>query len=200
MPALRPRGHFRIDEGAELIAHHVEFGGESRGLRRRAAPGLRQQRRQAVPALLPSRTVSRTGESANRAQRAVGKIEVRRSDEFALAHGDTAGHLREVLVEQNVGDALLDLTECSGAGEPARPFLHAAQRFGVGRVPGQAVGAVLFPIEECAVELSIDSHFARDHRTDVAHQVFGRGHAVDEPIGKSIDGSIAYLFQKMMGA
>jgi hypothetical protein len=97
-----------------------------------------------------------------------GYAQCRQPHGLALAYGDAAGDLGQVLAERSCRDQTLELAQSLRGLELPRPTQHLPQRLNVGRQPREPVRGRLGGIEAAR----------RIHR--LAHAGFGE---VEEPLG-----------------
>ena len=96
------------------------------------------------------------------AQPVGGGVDVGGAEDLALVHRQAAGQLAEVFVRQELGRQGLGLAEAAVGVQGPRPGRGLPQGLGVGRRPGQAVGGMLFGVEEVPVEPSLALHAPED--------------------------------------
>ena len=128
------------------------------------------------------------GRRAKRRQRPVVELHVAGPDNLALAHGDAAGHLREVLAERRLQHEGFRLAQPAGRGATRRPAAHLAQRLDICGEPGKAMGGELFALERCGVDSAVDAYPGRHRPARVAFQGFGGGQRVRGEVEQGFDG------------
>ena len=90
------------------------------------------------------------GARAERGRRRIGEPELVRTDDLALAHGNAAGHLLQVLRRADLNDESLDLAEAAGLLHPRRVVGDLANAGRVSGEPGETVHGALLPLERGA--------------------------------------------------
>ena len=104
-----------------------------------------------VPVAISSRTVG----VRNRHDIVMREPEIVDAHDLVLAHRNAAGDLREIFAEGRRHDQLFDFAEALFMLERARPAHHLAQRFDIGREPGEPVRGALLAIERRRVDAAV---------------------------------------------
>ena len=95
--------------------------------------------------------------------------DIGRPHDLALAHRNAALDLGEVFADPDLDDELLDLAETAGRMHPLGIGRELADRFDIGREPGQAVGGALLAVEQPVDRVGVDAH-ALAHGSDRIRQ------------------------------
>ena len=146
MPLVRVRDHLFDGELAHFLAHggkRLVHAGIAEGRRTRLVSDERGNAHLHIigETVLDKLGHSRPGEKAR--DLGCGNAELPRAHDLALAHGNAAADLREVLAEGRTDQQALHLT-CAAVGfETLRPAEHLPERLDVGREPSEAVQCML---------------------------------------------------------
>ena len=169
---MRVRQHLALREAAHLVAHLgerlVEAGVAEGGDAGLVGDQLGELALGAVGAAFRDQVGNRVLEAAQ-----LGSGDAQRGDahRLALAHGDAARHLRQVLAERGAEQQALHLAQAALALEPLRPAQHLPQRFDVGGKPRQPMGRGLHCIQPAG-----RIHLHARCNPGVVEQALGRGH------------------------
>ena len=149
VPFVGERHHLIGGEARELVAHHVQgFIVEAEGAEIAA---LGDQRGDAgahgAGGAIGNQRGHRggAGESGHRRRT---HPEVGRAGDLDLTERDAAGHLGQILAEDQLEHQLLQLAELSGLAEIAAPAFHLAQALGIGVEPSEAMGRELLAVHQ----------------------------------------------------
>ncbi len=176
VPLLGARHHLAVGELAHLVAHGVEEVVET-AVADRGVGVIGHQCDQAGAIL---RGVAGGDELFDPGGEAHGdrlraQPEISRTDDLALAHQDAARHLRQELAGADPHQELFDLPEAAELAHPLHVARELANRFGIGRKPGEPVGRPLLALDRLSVEAAV-------RRDPFAHLVGGIG---EQSVGRS---------------
>ena len=150
-----------IGETAQLVAHCAQGVVVESGVAERAIGDFRSDGG-ADGRRVPRRDQTRHRRSAKGLRRRGVEAEVGGTRDLALAHGDAAHDLRQILAERRLQEQGFASSEAAPFLEPLRPRRHLPQRFDTGREPRETVRRELVALESARRRLSLRRDPPRD--------------------------------------
>jgi hypothetical protein len=171
------RHDLAVGKLAHFLAHRVERVVEAAIADRRADTGAHQrdQPRPIGSGVAARDQVLHGGSDPGRHLRGRQR-DVGRPHHLALAHGDAADDLGEILADADPDQQLLDLAQTAGGIHPLRIGGELAHRLHIGGKPGKSVGGALLTVER--LTRFVFGEAAADGKRRVGEQRLGGGRGV----------------------
>ena len=146
------RDDFAFGKFADLVAHRLHGLVETRVTDGRARRSAVDEGNQSGAVLHSVADGDQRRDGIGVARRDGGGLEaeIARADELALAHRNATENLREVFAEPDAGQQILGLAEQALGAQSLAIGDELADRFHIGREPGEAVDGVLLALQRCA--------------------------------------------------
>ena len=100
------------------------------------------------------------------------QADISEPDDLALAHRNTAEHLRQKLAGADADQKLFGLTEAAARLQPLGVSCKLANRFDIGGEPGEAVGGPLLTVEDTRHGTTLDRNSRGNAAAGIGKQGF----------------------------